>query len=243
MGYAQVSRSLLAEFKTVLARDPWHVALLQEVPPRWLRPLAEGVGASGVVALTSRNLGAALRGPLADWRPDLIGAAEGGSNQLLVRPPLRIAGVRRLALRRLPERRRMLFAVIESPGGGRIAVANLHASFHTPKAATRDVEVAAGRATEWAAGLPLIFGGDLNLRPRTSPEAFAELERRHGLSGATSAGSIDHLLQHGLEPIDAPRELPAAWREAQSGDGLLIRLSDHPAVAREFRRFPTPRER
>lgn len=243
MRYARVNRSLLAEFTTVLARDPWDIALLQEAPPRWLRRLGEGTAASGVAALTSRNLGACLRGPVADWRPDLIGALEGGSNQLLVRPPLRITGVRRLTLRLLPERRRMLFAVVESPDGARVAVANLHASFHNPRAAVRDVERAAARASEWAGTLPLIFGGDLNLRPQTSPAAFGDLDRAFGLDGATGALALDHLLQRGLAPEGAPRSLPAGWRETRSDEGLLIRLSDHPAVVREFKGFPTPGER
>lgn len=222
----------------MLARDPWDIALLQEVPPRWLRPLAQGVGASGVSALTSRNLGAGLRGLLADWRPDLLGAAEGGSNQLLVRPPLQISGVRRQTLRLLPERRRLLFAEVARPGTGAIAVANLHASFHTPRAATRDVERAAAASSGWAHGLPLVFGGDLNLRPRTSSPVFQDIEARLGVAGASGPGAIDHLLTRGLEPEGGVLVLPASWREVPGEHGLLVRLSDHAPVVREFSGSP-----
>ena len=138
----------------------------------------------------------------------------------------------------------MLFAVIESPGGGRIAVANLHASFHTPKAATRDVEVAAGRAAEWAAGLPLIFGGDLNLRPRTSPEAFAELERRHGLErrhrrrprSTTSSSAA-------WSPLALPESSPPRGARRNPATACSSAFPTTRRWSREFRGFPTPGER
>src|SRR5215217_5437770 len=90
--HAQVNRPLLEEFTRVLAAFDWDVALLQEAPPRWLSPLARGAGARGAAsALTARNWGAPVRAWLAERNPDIMASREGGSNQLLVRPPWRIA--------------------------------------------------------------------------------------------------------------------------------------------------------
>src|SRR5207247_687307 len=85
--HAQVNRPLLREFAAAIAAQRWEVALLQEAPPRWLRPLARAAGAGGASVLTSRNFAAALRAALAWVNPDLVASNEGGSNQLLVRPP------------------------------------------------------------------------------------------------------------------------------------------------------------
>ena len=104
--HASVNRPLREEFADVLAGEPWDVALLQEAPPHWLRPLAKAAGASGASVLTSRNIGAFVRRRLAAWNPDLIASGEGGSNQILVRSGWRIVETRRLTLTLLPERRR-----------------------------------------------------------------------------------------------------------------------------------------
>ena len=210
------------------------MALLQEAPPRWQRALSERAGAASAIALTSRNLLPGLRGALADWNPDLIASNEGGSNQLLVRRPARLREVRRLTLTRLPERRRMLWALLELPGARRLAVANLHASAGLRRAAGRELVVAAERALEWARGDPLILGGDFNLRPGRDPEPFALLRERFGLEPPTGPDAIDHLLVRGLEVVAAPRRLPAAAREVEGPDGLRIRLSDHAPVAATF---------
>jgi endonuclease/exonuclease/phosphatase family metal-dependent hydrolase len=230
--YAQVNRSLVDEFAGWLERREWDVALLQEAPPRWLRTLAHRVRASGTLALTARNLLPAARGRLADCNPDLLASAEGGSNQLLVRHPGRIAGVRRLTLTRRPERRRMLWARVEMPAG-QVCVANLHASAGLPLAAAKEVEVAAARALEWAGGDPLLLGGDLNLRPGRDPEPFARLRDRFALGCPTAFDAIDHLLARGLSVIDPPRCLPPEERDLPGPHGLRLRLSDHaPVIAR-----------
>lgn len=65
--HAQVNRRLLPEFGGWLAARGWDVALLQEAPPTWLRPLAERCGASGAIALTSRNTFAFARAAIARW--------------------------------------------------------------------------------------------------------------------------------------------------------------------------------
>src|SRR5919198_2767292 len=65
--HAQVNRPLLPEFALWLDDHEWDVALLQEAPPRWFRPLARRTRSSGALALTSRNLLPALQRRLADW--------------------------------------------------------------------------------------------------------------------------------------------------------------------------------
>ncbi len=232
--HVQVNRPLLDEFAAVLARDPWDVLMTQEAPPRWLYPLCRRLGASGASALTSRNLGAAARSFVAERNPDLIASNEGGSNQILVRPPWRIARARRLTLTCLPERRRMLWVLLERPDGARLAAATLHATARVEAAAARDVELAAERAVEWAGGVPLLFGGDLNLRPRTAAGAFEHLRERFGLWPPTSARAIDHVFVRCLEPFAPPALTPPEWRELRGWDDRALRLSDHDAVALDF---------
>jgi endonuclease/exonuclease/phosphatase family metal-dependent hydrolase len=230
--HAQVNRPLLDEFAAVLAELEWDIALLQEVPPRWFRPLATRLGARGALALTSRNLLPACRRRLADWNPDLLASSEGGSNQVLVRG--RVVEVRRMLLSRLPERRRMLWARLKLPEG-RLSAANLHASAGLPLKAAAEVAAAAERAVAWAGDDPLVFGGDLNLRPRREPEPFARLRERHGLREPTDPDAIDHILVRGLDLIEAPRRLAPELREVSGPDGLRLRLSDHAPVIGAFR--------
>lgn len=231
-GYAQVNRLLRDEFAHWLAARSWDVALLQEAPPTWLRPLGERCRASGAIAITSRNTLAFARAAFARRNPDLIASNGGGSNQLLARSPARIVEVRRMTLTPWPERRRMLFARIELERG-RLCVANLHASTGHPSAAERDALAAAGAATDWARDDPLILGGDLNLRPRQRPGAFRELEERYGLAPPTASRTLDHLLARGLEIVEAPAALPPPERDVEVPEGR-IRLSDHAPVAGTF---------
>jgi endonuclease/exonuclease/phosphatase family metal-dependent hydrolase len=231
--HAQVNRPLLDEFAAAVAGLPWDLALMQEAPPGWLRPLCRASGASGASALTSRNWGHALRKLAARANPDLIASGEGGSNQLLVRPPWRAVRVERVTIARVPERRRMLLARLRHSDTGReIAVANLHAS--TGDRAP-EVLAAAERAVEWSGGLPLLFGGDLNLRPARARDAFARLEARFGLAPATAVDAIDHLMVRGLAVIEPPRRLRPREREVEDRDtGLALQLSDHSPVVAAF---------
>ena len=231
--HAQVNRSLRDEFAEVLAGLRWEVALLQEAPPRWQPELARRCQAGAELALTSRNVLPALQGALADWNPDLIASWEGGSNMVLVRSPARIAETRRLTLATRPERRRMLFARIEAPGRRELCVANVHLSTDA-RLAGAEIERAAAWAVEWAGAAPLVFGGDLNLRPGLSPEPFAALRDRFGLVPPTSDRAIDHLLAHGLRLVEPPASLPPDARERVRPDGLRIRLSDHAPVVAGF---------
>jgi endonuclease/exonuclease/phosphatase family metal-dependent hydrolase len=232
--HVQVNRPLLDEFAGWLEQSSWRVALLQEAPPRWFPALAGRAGAHGAIALTSRNLGACARRRLADFNPDLIASNEGGSNQLLLRPPGRIGEVRRLTLTLLPERRRMLFSRLALGQGRHLCVANLHASAGRPRAAAAEVERAAEAAVQWAGADPLVFGGDLNLRPRADPEVFERLRDRFGLAPPTGADAIDHLLARGLETVEPPARLPPERREVPGLEGLRIRLSDHAPVIAAF---------
>jgi endonuclease/exonuclease/phosphatase family metal-dependent hydrolase len=232
--HVQVNRPLLDEFGHVLDGFDWDVALLQEAPPRWFRALARRTRSNGLRVLTSRNWFPALQRVLADWNPDLIASSEGGSNQVLARHSGRITEHRRLTLTRRPEQRRMHWARLELAGEGRVCVANLHASAGLPEQASAEVLAAAQAAVEWSAGDPLVFGGDLNLRPRSEPATFAALRDRFGLGEPTAPGAIDHLLVRGLRVAAAPRQLAPERRELIEPDGLRLRLSDHAPVVAEF---------
>jgi len=220
----------------VLDGFDWDVALLQEAPPRWFAELARRTRSNGVRVLTSRNWAPTLQAALADWNPDLIASSEGGSNQILVRHPGRIAAHRRLTLAWRPEQRRMHWARLELPENGVLCVANLHASAGLPERASAEVVAAAQAAVEWSAGDPLVFGGDLNLRPRADPGSFAELRDRFGLGEPTAPDAIDHLLARGLKVGERPSRLEPERRELAESGGLRLRLSDHAPVTGTFMR-------
>ena len=232
--HLQVNRSLDNEFEAVIAGADWDVALLQECPPRWAGSLALATGAEVHLSLTSRNSLALLRRIAARLNPDLVGANEGGSNLTLVRSAGNGVVERRelvLAPGPNPERRTMAFTRL----GSGICIANLHASTgatNRPRA-ERELLAAAERSVEWAAGAPLILGGDLNVRPRDGG-VYEELEQRFGLHGATAATSLDHLLSRGLEIVEAPTVWPPERREAIAAGGRAIRLSDHAPVGAIF---------
>jgi endonuclease/exonuclease/phosphatase family metal-dependent hydrolase len=224
------NRSLLPEFARVLDSVEWDVALLQEAPPRWRTELGRLLDAEAAMALTSRNFGMPVRAWIADRAPYLIGSNEGGSNQLLVRAPWRIAETRVHTLTREPERRRMLWARLAGPDGAELTVANLHGSVDVVAGAKEEILGAAGCAVEWAGALPLVFGGDLNLRPAKQPDVFAALEEGFDLRPPTGPDAIDHLLARGLDVGESPRLEPARAREVDLGDGRAVELSDHAYV-------------
>jgi len=232
--HIQVNRSLRAEFGQLLAGWEWDVALLQEAPPRWLAELERATSASGAGVLTSRNSFAPLRAVLADWNPDLIRSHEGGSNMLLVRPPARIAATRTVVLTGQPERRVLLMARLELPEGRRLVVGNVHLSVPRTGQGRAEALLAARLATEWAAGDPVVLGGDLNLRPADHRAAFDELRDRFALAPPTAPRSIDHLLARGLDVVARPAALPDTDRELADPSGLAIRLSDHAPVVASF---------
>jgi endonuclease/exonuclease/phosphatase family metal-dependent hydrolase len=232
--HVQVNRSLFQEFAGWLAAHEWDVALLQEAPPLWFRGFRRRTASSGARVFTSRNVVPPLQRLLAWANPDLIASWEGGSNQLLVREPGRIVEHRRMTLTLHPEQRRMLWARAELPRGGTACFANLHASAGLPDKATGEVLAAAASAIAWSEGDPLVFGGDLNLRPARDPFPFFELRERFGLGGPTGPNAIDHLLARGLEVVLPPRRLPAEERELPQPDGRRLRPSDHAPVLAQW---------
>jgi endonuclease/exonuclease/phosphatase family metal-dependent hydrolase len=231
--HVQVNRDLQEEFARLLAGAEWDVALLQECPPRWWDRLAAACGAEAHGVLTSRNSLAALRVLAARLNPDLIASGEGGSNLTLVRPsgPLGpIVERRELTIHEgKPERRAMAFTRTASG----LCIANLHATNDQPQLAAEDVMRAARAATEWAGEAPLLFGGDLNLRPAEDPGVFDELSERYGLRAPTAPCAIDHLLAGGLEVVEPAAPWPAERREIRR-NGLALRLSDHAPVGAGF---------
>jgi endonuclease/exonuclease/phosphatase family metal-dependent hydrolase len=186
--------------------------------------------------LTSRNSLAFLRAAIACWNPDLIASNEGGSNQLLVRAPWRIAEVRRIELTRRPERRAAIWARLTGPDGRALCVANLHATAegdHTR--AAHEVLRLAEQCVEWEPHAPLVLGGDMNLRPREHPWAFEELRARFGLAPPTADDAVDHVLARGLEVVSVPHRLRPEEREVVRPDGGRVRLSDHAPVEARFK--------
>jgi len=227
--HIQVNRELLPEFTRLLAAAEWDVALLQECPPRWWDRLATACGAEANGVLTSRNSLGALRALAARLNPDLIASGEGGSNLTLVRNVGIDEGWEMAIHEGRPERRAMAFTRTTSG----LCVANLHATNDRPELAAEDVVRAAEAAARWAGEAPLVFGGDLNLRPESAAQVFAELGERFGLAGPTGPGAIDHLLVRGLEAVAPPTQWPPEKRELPE-DGRALRLSDHAPVEARF---------
>ncbi len=207
---------------------------MQECPPRFAAPLAEACGAEAHRVLTSRNSLSPLRTFIARRNPDLIASGEGGSNLTLVRWQRIGAGLWSGGSWRFTRDRRsgraMAFTRADLGEGTSLCIANLHATNDRPDLATADVLRAAEAATEWAGDSPLLFGGDLNLRPAEDPGAFEALRERFGLDGPTHPRAIDHLLTRNLEIADAPSPWPPERRELPR-DSLRLRLSDHAPVA------------
>ena len=214
--HVQVNRDLLSEFARVLAAAEWDVALLQECPPRWAAPLAAACDAEAHRVLTSRNAFQPLSSALfARLNPDLIASWEGGSNLTLVRRGP-------VGARRSPSGASWSCAGTPAraphdgvhPARGRSSASPTCTPAPTAGLAAAEVLAAADRAVEWAAGAPLVLGGDFNLRPRQS-DVFGELARRHGLSEPAEPDAIDHLLARGLDVVQAPQSWPAERREAR----------------------------
>ena len=237
-----VNRPLGAEFAALIASAKWDVCLLQEAPPYWDAALARATGAASYVALTSRNWLAPVRARLARWNPDLMGSWEGGSNITLVRPPLRIVDPpRSLLLNPLPqrglrERRRMSFVRAQDSERD-VAIANLHLTAGSPPNAEREALYGAATAHGWAGEeMPLILGGDFNLRPKHAA-LFEQLEHEHGLTGVTAPDAIDHILARGLDVVQPATRWAVERRELEVPKGLetrRLRLSDHAPVEATF---------
>ena len=228
--YEQTNWDLFDEFGSLIAAAVWDVALLQECPPAWKRRLANACGAEVHRALSGRNWLQPLTSLIGRWRPDLLGAWEGGSNTTLVRPRAGPIEERRgVVLTWRPELRVMALTRLATG----LVVANLHVSTHPPSA-ERELLAAAARAVEFAGGGPLILGGDFNVRPKASA-VFDQLEQRFGLAPPTAPDRLSHLLAGGLEVVEHPAAWPPEARDRIDPDtGLAIRLSDHNPVIGKF---------
>ena len=186
-------RPLAAEFAAAIAGWEWDVALLQEVPPWWPSRLAAAAGASSRMALTSRNWLLFARRASAARNPDLLAANGGGCNAILVRR-LAIEQHRVRELTKRPERRVMHGVSLGAAGW----VVNLHGSTHPPEQRRADLMTAAATALEWAAGAPLVFGGDLNSTRPAMPGL------RH-----VAGNHVDHVLTEGRPAAGEPEVLDA----------------------------------
>lgn len=196
-------RDQRAEFTAALDSFAWDVALLQEVPPWWPEPLGAALTAEYRYVLTSRNGLLGARRAIATRWPDLIKSHGGGCNAILARSD-RIVADRALRVRVVPERR-WVQAVRLAAG---FWVANLHAS-REDRGATRDGDVAAAAVLQWAAGEPLVLGGDFNQREPMLAGLLQVAER-----------DVDHIfVGPGLEPVGDPDVLERGT------------LSDHPPLA------------
>jgi endonuclease/exonuclease/phosphatase family metal-dependent hydrolase len=198
-------RDRLADFAAALAAWEWDVALLQEVPPWWPPALGRACGASARTALTSRNWLLPVTRWAARRRPDVVKSWGGGANAILVRGD-RVSEHRLRTLRAWPERR-VVHGVRLERGWW---ICNLHAQAHSEARAQADIARAAATATAWAAGAPVVLGGDLNTR----------LPRAAGFTHVAGHG-VDHVLVHAASAGERGRTLPHG------------RLSDHaPVLAR-----------
>jgi len=195
-------RSLLNEFAAALAGWEWDVALLQEVPPWWPPMLAQAARAQQSTQLTSRNWLLPLRQAISARNPDILKSNGGGANAILVRG--QILDHRAARLRRRPEARWVHGVRLEDGWA-----VNVHSHNHPEELALRDTRAAIDHARTWAAGAPLIFGGDVNLK---RPPAFAGLVHVGG-------NHVDHLFTSGRA---------AAGKREVLDRGIF---SDHPPVA------------
>ena len=228
--YEQTNWDLFDLFASFACAIDWDVAIFQEFPPAWKGRLAESCGAEAHRAFSARNWFQPLTSLIGRWRPDLLGAWEGGSNTTLVRPGAgSIAAGRREVLTRRPETRVMALTRLESG----LCVANLHVST-SPPSAERELVDAAERAIAFAGSAPLIFGGDFNVRPKASA-VFDQLEERFGLAPRTGPDRLSHLLVRGLEVTEHPAALPPEARDVvDPNTNLKIRLADHNPVIGKF---------
>jgi endonuclease/exonuclease/phosphatase family metal-dependent hydrolase len=175
-------RSLFFEFASALAGWEWDVALLQEVPPWWPEPLARAAGAEARWVLTSRNGLLRARRAISARNPDVLKSNGGGANAILARTS--VLEHRWTRVTRVPERR--IAHGIRTADGW---VVNVHASNPDGHADTLRA-LAAARA--WAAGEPLLFGGDLNVTRPALP-GMVRIAGNH----------VDHLFTDGRRGRDA----------------------------------------
>ena len=121
-----------------------------------------------------------------------------------------------------------------------VCVANLHATNDMAAMATEDVLRAARAATEFAGTAPLLFGGDLNLRPAEQPgglrapaRGLRAGPRRPGRRRSTTCWPAASRCSSRRPP---GRRSGGSWPL----DGRALRLSDHAPVQARFLRQSRP---
>ncbi len=196
-------RDLFDEFTAALDAWQWDLALLQEVPPWWPALLAQRLHATAAAVPTSRNELPALRRAVAVRWPDLIKSGGGGANAIIARArDLSTAAHVRRRLCLLPERR-MLHAVRLAQG---CWIGNLHATVHNEGAARREAAAAARAMLGWAAGEPVVLGGDFNVRDLTLEglELVCGSGVDYVFAAGLRAGGECAVLEHGRLSDHAP---------------------------------------
>ena len=183
-------RDLFEDFAAHIAGWDWDVALLQEVPPWWPRPLAERSRASMRMCITGRTLVLPLQRFVADRLPDLMKSWGGGSNAILVRRA-RIVDHREERLRRLPERRWMHALQLDDGTW----IGNLHAQTQPRPQPEEDIARASVALNRWAGDAPrVLLGGDFNI----GDPAPVGLERIGG-------GGVDFLYARGVTRVSGEK--------------------------------------
>lgn len=203
----------------LVSADAPDVVALQEVPLWAVRRLEDWSGMAASWALTMP----AFLGPLGRWLTDreperFRSSLTGQANALLVNPHLETGRHRRVVLN--PDlshvewlrggQRRVCHALELEARGGRIVLANLHASNAEPQRVTAEIE----RAVSFlGADDPCILFGDFNVR-------------RHAVAGYSDPiDGIDQILVRGLRLERGPE----SWPEARRRAGEVV-LSDHAPV-------------
>ena len=181
-------RDLFDEFAAALARWDWNLGLVQEVPPWWPSSLCDRLAADGRLVLTSRNALLPVRRAIAERWPDVAKSNGGSCNAILVRgDSIAEHRVRRLCI--WPERRWVHAVRLRDAG---VWVANVHCG-----GPARDARRAGETVVRWAGDLPVVFGGDFNIRG-LALDGFAcagghdvDYVFVRGLSGASQADVLD----------------------------------------------------
>ena len=224
----------------MLGGADWDVALLQECPPRWAR------GARRRAAAPRRTASLTSRNSLAPAAAARSRAAQPGPDRLLrgrlepdPRPRRQIDRAARARARPRAAARAAddgLHPALDGPATRSASPTCTPAPGRPARHAEREVLAAAERArASGPAATPLIFGGDLNLRPRE----HRRLRRARASASASRAPTAPGrrsttCSRAGSRSSSAPRRGRRAARGPPSG-GLAIRLSDHAPVQARFR--------
>jgi endonuclease/exonuclease/phosphatase family metal-dependent hydrolase len=212
-------RDLFDEFAAGLAGWEWDVALLQEVPPWWPPAFGTRLDADQRFVLTSRNFALPIRRGIALRRPDLIKSNGGGANAILVRGDTIVEHrIRRLSI--WPERRWVHAVRLDHAGAW---MANLHGG-----GPLRDAERAAESALRWAGPLPVVLGGDFNIR-QFSLDGF-EYAGGHG---------VDHVFARGFNPAPDDTDIPERRRLSDHAP-VRVLLTSAPAPSPRSQATPSP---